>query len=353
VTRVATPSLSVVIPATDRPACLAATVAAIERTNGPRDEVVVVTEPAGATPAFARNLGAARATGDVLVFVDADVVLHHDALPRIRRAFARDPELDGVVGAYDDAPAAAGAVSGFRNLLHHHVHTHAGGPIASFWSGLGAIRRDVFLAAGGFDAEHYGAPCIEDVELGMRLAAAGRRIVLEPALQGTHLKRWTLGGMVYTDLVLRGMPWVAVLLRTPDSPRVLNLGVRHQLSALASVAAVAAPATRRPAGAAVAAAALGALLALNADLYRLLLRRRGPREAVAGVGLHVVHHLVSVAALPLGALSFARKPGTFLDPGRHRARGLRGLHLDEARTPATPGARAWTTRPVVARASSA
>jgi hypothetical protein len=41
-----------------------------------------------------------------------------------------------------------------------------------------------------------------------------------------------------------------------------------------------------------------AFVALNADFYRLLLRRRGPVQAAAGVGLHVLHHLSGIAAVP-------------------------------------------------------
>jgi hypothetical protein len=340
------PTLSVVVPATDVPASLPACLAAVEASRAPGDEVLAITRPAGASPAYARNAGARRAGGDVLVFVDADVLLHDDACARIRAAFAARPELAALIGSYDDAPAASGPVSGFRNLLHHHVHQEAAGPIASFWSGLGAIRRDVFLALGGFDTAHYGAPTIEDIDLGLRLAAAGLTTELDPTVQGTHLKRWTLRSMVLTDLVYRGMPWIALLLQAPASPRVLNLGVRHQLSAALSVGAAVALLRGRPG---VSGAALAGVAALNRDLYALIRRRRGLREALAAVPLHVVHHLTSVAALPLGVASFLRKPGTFLAPDRPRPAGLRGLHVGEDTTPRTPRLRSLSSRPVVAR----
>jgi GT2 family glycosyltransferase len=209
-----------------------------------------------------------------------------------------------VFGSYDDAPRDPGVVSGFRNLLHHHVHQSAPGPAATFWSGLGAIRREAFLAAGGFDADRFGAPAVEDIELGMRLAAGGARIRLDPALQGKHLKGWTLGTMVATDLVDRGAPWVAALLREGRRSSALNLGWRHRLSAAASAGAAAGALARRPR---LAGAALVALLALNAPFYALLWRRRGPRAAVAGVGLHALHHLTSVAAVPAGVALFLRE----------------------------------------------
>lgn len=294
------PTLTAIVPASNAPPTLAACLDAIGAADEPPDELIVVEEGTG--PAAARNDGARRATGNVLVFVDADVLPHRDAFARIRRAFDDDPELVALFGSYDDSPAAPGAVSGFRNLLHHHVHQQGAGRATTFWAGLGAIRRDAFLAAGGFDAERYRVPSIEDIELGVRLSADGARIELDPNLQGTHLKEWTLGGMVGTDLWRRGVPWMELLLRDGHST-TLNLGWRHRASALASLVSAAALLRGRPR---TTVAALGALVALNASFYELLARRRGPGEATVGVGLHAVHHLTGVLAVPIALVRHLR-----------------------------------------------
>jgi GT2 family glycosyltransferase len=294
------PTISVIVPATGTHPTLAQCLAAIRASADPPDELIVVTEPADAGPAAARNAGADRASGEVLAFVDADVAVHGDALALIRRAFAADPSLAAIVGSYDDAPPASGAVSGFRNLLHHYVHQQAGGPMETFWAGLGAIRRREFLRVHGFDARTFRHASIEDVELGMRLAADGGRIRLEPAIQGTHLKRWTLRAMLLSDFAGRGMPWVALLLRTRRLPRHLNLGWTHRLSAAASVIGALAVARRRPAAAVACAISL---VILNRSLYLLILRRRGPAEAVAAVGIHALHHLAAAASVLPGAIS--------------------------------------------------
>ena len=297
------PTLTAIVPATDGPATVERVAAAIAAAAQPPDEVIVVREPATAGPAAARNAGAHRARGDVLVFVDADVVVHADAFARIRERFASEPGLVAVFGSYDSEPEAEGAVSEFRNLLHHHVHQGAPGPATTFWAGLGAVRRDWFLSAGGFDERRYPNASIEDVDLGMRLSDAGARIELDPLLLGTHLKRWTLASMVRTDLVLRGAPWVALLLRRRHTSAVLNLGWRHRLSALAALAAAAELVARRPLRVL---AALATLPVLNLSFYALLVRRGGAREAAAGMGLHVLHHLTSVAAVPLGLAEWLR-----------------------------------------------
>ncbi len=294
------PSLAVVVPATDSPATLERCLEALRASDEPADELVVVAEPAGAGPAAARNAGVERTGCDLVAFVDADVAVHPDALRRLRRAFATDSSLTAAFGSYDDRPEAPGAVSRFRNLLHHHVHTSSPGPAETFWAGLGAVRRDAFLAAGGFDAERYAAPAIEDIELGVRMRAAGAAIVLDPDVRGTHLKRWTLGTMVSTDLYRRGIPWVRLQLEAGEVSGSLNLSLRNRLSALVSVAAALATLTRRPR---TAAAAVTALIALNARFYALLRRVGGLPLLLAGIPLHVLHHLVSALAVVLGSLS--------------------------------------------------
>ena len=165
----------------------------------------------------------------MLVFVDADVVVHGDAIERLRGAFAADPALTAAFGSYDDAPAAPGTVSRFRNLLHHHVHASSPGPAETFWAGLGAVRRDAFAEAGGFDADRFPGPAVEDIDLGRRLRARGGRIVLDPEIRGTHLKRWSLAGMVRTDLAQRAIPWTRVQLEERRLASVLNLGWRQRV----------------------------------------------------------------------------------------------------------------------------
>jgi GT2 family glycosyltransferase len=115
-----------------------------------------------------------------VVFVDADVLPHVGVFRRIRAAFDESSALTAVFGSYDASPADPGVVSQFRNLLHHHVHQQGAGKATTFWAGLEAVRADAFRAAGGFDAERYRLPSVEDIDLGARLARDGGRILLDP-----------------------------------------------------------------------------------------------------------------------------------------------------------------------------
>ena len=262
----------------------------------------MVSTPSRAGPAAARNSGVLQTGADVVVFVDSDVLVHADVFTRVRHAFARDEGLVALFGSYDDRIATRGTVAAFRNLLHHVVHQRSAGEVRSFWAGLGAVRRPAFDAAGGFDAGRYPRPSIEDIELGGRLAERGR-ILLDPALQGTHLKEWTLGSMVQTDFARRGVPWVMLLATRRELPATLNLGARERASAVAALAVAWAIVRRRPL---VAAAGLGAEVMLNRDLFSLLHRRLGIRGASTGLALHTVHQLTAVAAAPAGLVRAMR-----------------------------------------------
>jgi hypothetical protein len=180
-------------------------------------------------PAFARNLGARAALGELLLFIDADVCVHPDTLATIQCAFDGDPALDALIGSYDCHPRSPDFLSQYRNLMHAWTHQTAHAEASTFWSGCGAIRRSVFLEHAGF-SESYGRPAIEDIELGYRLARAGRKIALDRSLQVTHLKRWTFLNLVKTDILDRGIPWTELILRDRCMPNDLNLQLSQRVS---------------------------------------------------------------------------------------------------------------------------
>ena len=259
-------------------------------------------------PAAARNLAAGAAQNEIIFFVDADVELHADAIDRIRGRFAASPQLAAVFGSYDDRPDAPGIVSRFRNLLHHHTHTSNPGPANTFWSGCGAVRRDAFLDLGGFDASAYQRPCIEDIEFGLRLSDVGGWIELDPAILGTHHKRWTLRLMVVTDIRQRAIPWSRLLLRRHELPPSLNLKPAARVSAGASLLMLLAlPGLVLPGHRAlslvVICMALSLFLLLNRQFHALLFRCCGRLHGLVGVALHALYLSYSSLVLIMVALA--------------------------------------------------
>jgi cellulose synthase/poly-beta-1,6-N-acetylglucosamine synthase-like glycosyltransferase len=162
-------------------------------------------------PAACRDHGARLATNEWLCFVDSDVLVHHDAFAKSISILSQYGD-DGLVGSYDESPEDPGVISRFRNLLHHYHHQRNEGATGVFWGAFGIVRKSAYLDAGGFDPS-YRQASVEDIELGYRLFQKGYRIVLRPEVQVKHLKKWTLWGMVRTDVLLRARPWTLLLHR--------------------------------------------------------------------------------------------------------------------------------------------
>jgi glycosyltransferase involved in cell wall biosynthesis len=265
----------------------------------------VYTNRGNTGPAAARNLGADHAQGDILLFIDADVEVRSTTVERILAHFDADPTLAGLFGSYDDEPAAPNFVSQYRNLLHHFVHQTSEPRSSSFWAGCGAVRREIFLAAGKFDDLRYERSATEDIELGLRLWKGGHVVRLAREIQVKHLKTWTGLSMVRSDIVDRAYPWSKLLMTLDDLPDDLNLRWSHRLSAVL-VALLAATLTFLALGhrvfygipgkqAAVVFALLlvAQLLPLNHAFYRFLGRRRGWLFAVRAVPVHFLYYFYS------------------------------------------------------------
>ncbi|MCP4609823.1 MAG: glycosyltransferase [Planctomycetes bacterium] len=181
-------------------------------------------------PGCARNRGVEQTTTDYVIFIDADVCVHPDTIERIMQNFTGDKDLAAVIGTYDDSPVDPGFLSQYRNMFHHYTHCQSAGQVTTFWSGCGAIRRDIFIRYGGFDEQRYRCPAIEDIELGTWIAADGGRIVLDQTIQCKHLKRWSFSNMVKTDIFQRGIPWIDLMLRSGKAAKILNVTGSQRLS---------------------------------------------------------------------------------------------------------------------------
>ena len=257
-------------------------------------------------PGGARNLGAQEARGEVLFFVDADVVVKPDTLERVAANFMDHPEVASVFGSYDDEPAEKNFISQYKNLFHRFVHQQARSEAETFWAGCGAIRRDVFLAVDGFDAERYPRPAIEDIELGYRMRSRGHRILLDKQLQAKHLKRWTLKSMLHADIFCRAVPWSMLIFESKGMVNDLNLQTTDRISAgLLGLSLLLLPFTvLMPQLLLLIVVMLAAIPILNHKLYRFFYHRKGLAFAILAFPLHLLYYLYSATTFVLCWLSF-------------------------------------------------
>ncbi|MEM9251472.1 MAG: glycosyltransferase family A protein, partial [Planctomycetota bacterium] len=119
--------ISAVIPVHNSAATLERCLAGLAGSTRSPDEVIIVDDastdaspqiartagsaplrlgPTPRGPAFARNAAAAQAKGDVLVFIDSDVVIQPDTIDRLVAPIEQDATLAATFGSYDDNPPA-------------------------------------------------------------------------------------------------------------------------------------------------------------------------------------------------------------------------------------------------------
>jgi cellulose synthase/poly-beta-1,6-N-acetylglucosamine synthase-like glycosyltransferase len=201
-------------------------------------------------------------------------------------------------------------VSRYRNLLHHYVHQVSRREASTFWAGCGAIRREAFDEAQGFD-ETYRWASIEDIELGARLHAAGHRLRLCREIQATHGKQWTLAQVIHTDVFFRAVPWTRLLLSQKRMPSDLNLSWPNRVSGLALwaffFAAIFGSGDSLRVGLA-AAATIALLLVCNWNLYQLFARRGGILFLLGAVALHWLYYLSASATFGVIAVAALLRP---------------------------------------------
>jgi rSAM/selenodomain-associated transferase 2 len=132
------------------------------------------------------NAGAGAATGDVLLFLHADVRLRRTALDRVRNAM-RDPAVIG--GNFDIRYEGGDMTAGLFTRINR-VRRFFG----VFYGDSGIFcRRSVFDALGGYQPW----PILEDYEFARRLWRAGKLALLDEPIQVSP-RRWYHGGVLAT-----------------------------------------------------------------------------------------------------------------------------------------------------------
>jgi len=122
------------------------------------------------------NLALARASGEVVVFIDADTTLDRDAIAHLVQPFA-DPLVGAVTGNIGVRNAGASVLTALQ-ALEYMLSCSAGrqmldqiGQLSSIAGAFCAFRRSAIAAVGGFDVGPG-----EDLDIALRLRIAGWRL---------------------------------------------------------------------------------------------------------------------------------------------------------------------------------
>jgi mycofactocin system glycosyltransferase len=207
------PDISIVIPVKDRAGELQRCLTSISLLNYPQEklQIIVVDDgssddsplvarrfgalvvPSGGSgrgPAAARNVGASKASGEILAFIDSDCTASKEWLNDLLPAF--DNLAMAAVGGQVDGMCTSSAIDRYESImsslsLGSRERTGSGGDDTFYLPSCNLlVRRTAFRSANGFrDEMHVG----EDVDLTWRLRDNGWTIAYIPAGNVLHEHR--------------------------------------------------------------------------------------------------------------------------------------------------------------------
>jgi glycosyltransferase involved in cell wall biosynthesis len=166
---------------------------------------------------MARNTGALRARGEIVVFLDADVVVTPRKLAGMVRRFE---ESDAVChfGVYDLGRHLPNRISRYKNYWIRYTTVRSRRPLQWINTSLAVMRRADLIAAGGFCGRFSVRTGGGDLQFGQRLAARGR-IEVDPQTEVQHLKEFDLRRLLRNDFH-RARGWVRLATQVRGIRRV-------------------------------------------------------------------------------------------------------------------------------------
>jgi hypothetical protein len=258
-------------------------------------------------PGYARNRGAELAQGEVLVFVDADVMVQPHTLAAILTMLSDHPELAAMATSHDQAATAPNLVSQYWNLLLNFGDQRETGTSGNFASPCAAIRRHVFLSIGMYDEWRFGAAALEGIELGTRLAASACSVLSRKDLTITGLRRWNVRSICRevwnrSALLAQSLGYQRTRAAVPSDVVFTLSRSLAPVVALMLLGAVSAASLPRPDVMISASVVLLGAIAINLRASLFFAKARGIYFAIAVAPLHLLMQATSGVGLCAGWL---------------------------------------------------
>jgi len=136
-------------------------------------------------PAKARNIGVEASKGDIIFFLDSDVIVLDGTIREVQEHFERDPSAKCVIGVCSTEPLNKGFVPTYMAMFEYiHLIETPGHKVSVFAPRCGAVKKDFFRKIGGYNESYKGAD-VEDFELARRINRVDS-IILNPKIRVRH-----------------------------------------------------------------------------------------------------------------------------------------------------------------------
>jgi glycosyltransferase involved in cell wall biosynthesis len=275
----------------------------------------VLTAENGAGANFARNLGAGKAKGEILIFLDSDILVKRETILGIVETL-EEGSIDAVVGLYSAKHRREPLVSEYKNLWVRYSYIKSPAVIDWLFGAISGIRREAFEKLGGFDVNMLTRQ-VDDVDLGKRFAKANLNIELNMEIEVEHMKIYTLSSFVKNEFQ-RSYGFAKLATKLGEASGSLSKGFANvypefiisTVFSMVIVVIVAGAATRVLPWWVVASFA-GAYLVLNIRFLNYLEQVRGLFAMIVMLPILFLDHLVCLAGSVFGVLASllgGRKP---------------------------------------------
>lgn len=168
------------------------------------NKVKIISNTVNKGVAATRNLGAKAANGEILLFIDSDIVLSSmDILKYLKYDF-KSFDVCGVSGVYDERIVFNNFFSVYKHLYMclGRANLPKFSPVAD--SAILAIPKEKFFKVNGFNESYLGATA-EDIEFTLRLSLnENKKILQDNKIKGEHHKKHNLKSLLKTNCLRIG-----------------------------------------------------------------------------------------------------------------------------------------------------
>ena len=258
---------------------------------------------------ISKNIGTKEARGEILLFIDSDVIVEKNTLSVIAEAFHNNPYIAAVTGVPKPENPCKNFASQFKSVYMNYVFSILPKNVDFAYGSVQAFRKDPV-----FNREklHFNKDLYcDDIDFGLRVKGKGMKILLIPDVKIIHIKHHSMLSLIKNDFRVpaefaRIMLKRKVAVQSIKKKRFAHTSLQQVLAVIVAPFAVIMMFISILSGSLILYnMALGLLLVyvcLNFSFYKFIYRAKGPAFLIQSILFNLLDQIVMAAGILTGAL---------------------------------------------------